>query len=121
MRTSRFILVAADGIILFFLWLCSPQFLKIYLFICWLCWAFIASRAFSLVATRGGYSAVVVRGLLTVVASLVAVVGSVVVVHGLSYSETCGIFWDRVSNPCLLHWQVDSLPLSHQGSPPLGI
>ena len=20
-------------------------------------------------------------------------------------------------NPCLLHWQADSLPLSHQGSP----
>ena len=24
---------------------------------------------------------------------------------------------DQVSDPCLLHWQVDSLPLSHQGSP----
>ena len=27
----------------------------------------------------------------------------------------CGIFPDRGSNLCLLHWQVDSLPLSHQG------
>ena len=27
----------------------------------------------------------------------------------------CGIF--QGSNPSLLHWQVDSLPLSHQGSP----
>ena len=27
-----------------------------------------------------------------------------------------GIFPDPGSSPCLLHWQVDSLPLSHQGS-----
>ena len=33
------------------------------------------------------------------------------------YSAACGIFPDQGSNPCLLHWQVDSLPLNHQGSP----
>ena len=27
------------------------------------------------------------------------------------------IFPDQGSNLCLLHWQVNSLPLSHQGSP----
>ena len=27
----------------------------------------------------------------------------------------CGIFLDQGSNPCLLHWQTDSLPLSCQG------
>ena len=27
-----------------------------------------------------------------------------------------GIFWIQGLNPCLLHWQEDSLPLSHQGS-----
>ena len=27
------------------------------------------------------------------------------------------IFPTQGSNPCLLHWQVDSLPLSHLGSP----
>ena len=27
-----------------------------------------------------------------------------------------GIFPDQGLNPCLLHWQVDSLPLSHQES-----
>ena len=43
--------------------------------------------------------------------------GSIVMVHGLSYSAACGIFLPQVSNPCLLHWQEDSLPLSHQGSP----
>ena len=36
---------------------------------------------------------------------------------GLSCSRACGIFPDQGSNPCLLHWQVDSLPLSHEGSP----
>ena len=39
------------------------------------------------------------------------------VVHGLSCSAARGIFPDQGSNLCLLHWQADSLPLSHQGSP----
>ena len=47
----------------------------------------------------------------------VQLVGSVVVAPGLSSSMACGIFLDQGSNPCLLHWQVYSLPLSHQGSP----
>ena len=42
--------------------------------------------------------------------------GSVAVAHGLGYSKACGIFPDQQLNPCLLHWQADSLPLSHQGS-----
>ena len=37
--------------------------------------------------------------------------------HGLSCPVACGIFPEQGSNPCLLDWQVDSLPLSHQGSP----
>ena len=36
--------------------------------------------------------------------------------HRLGCSEACGIFPDQGLNPCLLHWQADSLPLSHQGS-----
>ena len=68
---------------------------------------------------------VVVRGLLIVVASLVAEnglgarasvavarrlqsAGSVVVVHGLSGSVACGISLDQGLNPCPLHWQADS-------------
>ena len=43
--------------------------------------------------------------------------GSIVVAHGLSFSAACGIFPDQGSNLCPLHWQVDSLPLSRQGSP----
>ena len=43
--------------------------------------------------------------------------GSVVVAHGPSCSAACGIFPDQGSNTCALHWQADSQPLRHQGSP----
>ena len=43
--------------------------------------------------------------------------GSVVVTHWLSCSVACGVFPNQGLNLCLLHWQLDSLPLSHQGSP----
>ena len=43
--------------------------------------------------------------------------GSVVVAHGPSCSTACGILPDQGSNPCPLHWQADSQPLRHQGSP----
>ena len=42
---------------------------------------------------------------------------SVVVAHRLSCSAACGIFLDQSSNLCPLHWQADSSPLCHQGSP----
>ena len=45
--------------------------------------------------------------------------GSVVVAHGPSCSAACGIFPDQGSNPCPVHWQADSQPLHHQGSPKL--
>ena len=70
---------------------------------------------------------IAVCGLLIAVASLVAEHGSwahrlqylwhVGFAHGLSYSAACGILSDQGLNPCLLHWQADSLSLSHQGSP----
>lgn len=43
--------------------------------------------------------------------------GSIVVVHGLSCPEAWGVLTDRESNRGLLHWQVNSSPLSHQGTP----
>ena len=82
-----------------------------------------------------GYSVAAALGVLTAVASLVAEpglqgtraslgaaprlqsTGSVVVVHGLCCSVTYGIFPSQGSNPHLLHWQTDSLPLSHPGRP----
>ena len=36
---------------------------------------------------------------------------------GFSCSVACKIFPDQGLNLCLLHWQADSYPLSHQGSP----
>ena len=35
--------------------------------------------------------------------------------YGLRCSAAFGVILDRGSNQCLLHWQADSLPLSHQG------
>ena len=58
------------------------------------------------------------NGSVTVVPALYST-DSVVVAHGLSCSAMCGVFQDQGSNPCLLHWQVDSWPLSHEGSPVL--
>ena len=46
-------------------------------------------------------------------------VRSVAVTQGLSCSEACVIFLDQGSDPCPLHWQMDSYLLRHQGSPPL--
>ena len=47
-----------------------------------------------------------VDGLLSAVASPAAEPGSRA--HGLGYPTARGIFLDQGSNPCLLHWQVDS-------------
>ena len=45
--------------------------------------------------------------------------GSVVVAHWLSCSKARGIFPGQRVNPRPLHWQRDSYPLGHQGSPTL--
>ena len=42
---------------------------------------------------------------------------SAVVAHGLSSSAAHGIFLNQESNLYPLHWQVDSYPRCHQGSP----
>ena len=101
-----------------------------------------AAQAFSLVVASGGYSGCGVRpsievaplvaehrlqGMRTsvVTARALSSRGSQALEHrpsswgarGLSCSTVCGIFLDQGLNPCLLHWQADSLPLSHQGSP----
>ena len=41
--------------------------------------------------------------------------GSVVVEHGLSCPMASGVFMEQGLNPCLLHWQVDSLSPSQHG------
>ena len=73
-------------------------------------------RAFSIVEKRV-YSLVVVQGLLLPWLLLLGAQAWVVVVCGLTCSMEWGLFLDQGWNLCLLHWQADSLPLSHQGSP----
>ena len=87
----------------------------------WLCWVFISVRGLSLVAS-GGHSSSRCAGLslswpLLLQSTGSRRAGSVVVAHGPSCSAACGIFPDQGSNPCSLHWQADSQPLRHQGSP----
>ena len=88
----------------------------------WLCWVFVSVRGFSPVAVSGGRSSSRCAGLslsrpLFLQSTGSRRAGSVVVAHGLSCSAACGIFPDQGSNPCPLHWQADSQPLRHQGSP----
>ena len=76
----------------------------------------------SLVAASGGHSSLRCAGLslswpLLLRSTGSRRAGSVVVAHGPNCSVACGIFPDQGSNPCPLHWQADSQPLRHQGSP----
>ena len=87
----------------------------------WLCWVSLLCRPFSSCSKQCCCLFSVYR-LLTAVASLVSEhgrwdTGSVVEVDRLSCSTACGVIPDQGSNPCLLRWQADSLPLSPQGSP----
>lgn len=45
--------------------------------------------------------------------------GLISCVHGLRFPAACGTFLDQRLNPCPLHLQAGSLPLSHRGSPSL--
>ena len=98
-------------------------YLFIYLFIhLWLCWVLASVQGLSLVAASGGHSSSRCAGpslsrplFLRSTGSRRA--GSAIVAHGPSRSAACGIFPDQGSNPCPLHWQADSQPLHHQGSP----
>ena len=96
----------------------------------WLHWVLVAAFRLSRVVVSGGWSLIVVQGLLTAVASLwntasrahrphelwhvgstvaahrLQSVGLVIVVYGLS-CPTCEIS-DQESYPCPLHWQADS-------------
>ena len=95
----------------------------IYLFIYfWLCWVFVSVQGLSPVAASGGHPSSRCAGLslsrpLLLRSTGSRRTGSVVVAHGPSCSAACGIFPDQGSNPCPLHWQANSQPLRHQGSP----
>ena len=71
------------------------------------------SGLLTVAAPRCGAQASLVAACRLTTASLVAVI----VAHGLCYSSGCGITLIQGSNLCPLHWQADSYPLYHQGSP----
>ena len=104
----------------------STELFFVCLFVCfiyfWLCWVFVSVQGLSLVAASGGHSSSRCTGLslsrpLLLRSTGSRCAGSVVVAHGPSCSVACGIFPDQGSNPYPLHWQTDSQPLHHQGSP----
>ena len=111
----------------------SPTFVIYRLYVCmyvcmylfiylWLCWVFVSVRGLSLVVASGGHSSSRCAGLslswpLLLRSTGSRCPGSVIVAHGPSCSAACGILPDQGSNPCPLHWQADSQPLRHQGSP----
>ena len=79
-------------------------------------------RGLSLVVASGGHSSSRCAGLSLSRPLLLQTTGSrragsVIVAHRPSCSAACGIFPDQGSNPCPLHWQADSQPLHHLGSP----
>ena len=74
-----------------------------FIFHFWLCWLFGAAWAF---AVESGATL-----------CLFWSTGSAVVGRVLNCSAACAVFPDQGWNPCILPWQVDSLSLSHQGSP----
>ena len=87
-----------------------------------LCWVFVSVRGLSLVVASGGHSSSRWAGLslsrpLLLWSTGSRRAGSVIVAHGPSRSAACEIFPDQGSKPCPLHWQADSQPLRHQGSP----
>ena len=88
----------------------------------WLCWVSVAACKLSLVAESRGSSPLWCVGFLLLWLLLLCSAGSrcpgsVVVAHGPHCSEVRGIFPEQGSNPCVLHWQVDSQPPDHQGRP----
>ena len=104
----------------FFKILCG-QFTSLFIYF-WLCWVFVSVRGLPPAAASGGHSSPRCAGLslsrpLLLRSTGSRRAGSVIVAHGLSCSAACGIFPDQGSNPRPLHWQADSQPLRHQGSP----
>ena len=108
-----------------FLWssISFSFFFKFILFIyLWLCWVLVPVWGLSPVVASGGHSSSQRVGLSPPRPHLLRTTGSrrtgsATVAHGSSRSAACGILPDQGSNPCPLHWQADSQPQRHQGSP----
>ena len=120
-RTQQQRPTAAKNKYIYFLFFIFFKFIYLFIYF-WLCWVFVSVRGLSLVVASGGLSSSRCAGLSLSRPLLLRSTGSrrassVVVAHGLTCSAACGIFPDQGSNPCPLHWQADSQPLRHQGSP----
>ena len=112
-------MVGSLGSIILFFFLIF--FLNLFIYF-WLCWVFVSVRGPSLVVASGGHSSSRCAGPslsrpLPLRSTGSRRAGSVAVAHGLSRSAACGILPDQGPNPRPLHWQADSQPLRHQGSP----
>ena len=94
------------------------------------CWVFVSVRGLSPVVASGGHSSSRCGGHSSSRCAGLSpsrppplpstgsrCTGSAIVAHGPSRSTACGILPDQGSNPRALHWQADSQPLRHQGSP----
>ena len=108
------------GIVFFFFFFFN-KFIYLFIYL-WLCLVFVSVQGLSLAGASGGHSSSRCAGLslsrpLLLRSTGSRRAGSVVVAHGPSCSVACGILPDRGTNPCPLHWQADSQPLRHQGSP----
>ena len=70
----------------------------------------LCARAFSRSGEQGLLSGCSHRHFIVVTSMIVEhrISGLVAVVLGLSCPAACGIFLDKESNLCPLHWQVDS-------------
>ena len=104
---------------LFYLFIYLFIYLSIYL---WVCWVFVSVRGLSPLVASGGHSSSRCAGLslsppLFLRSTGSRCAGSVIVARGPSCSAAHGIFPDQGLNRCPLHWQADSQPLHHQGSP----
>ena len=107
-------------VVTFFFFFTYLFYLFIYL---WLCWVFVSVRGLSLVVASGGHSSSRCAGL-SLSRPLLLRAEHRLQMRRLS---SCGSraqllrgMWDlprQGSNPCPLHWQADSQPLRHQGSP----
>ena len=92
------------------------------LFVFWLCWVFASVRGVSPAVASGSHSSsqcvcLSLSRPLLLRSTGSRRAGSAVVAHGPSCCAACGILPDQGSNPCPLHWQADSQPRRHQGSP----
>ena len=106
----------------FFFYVCMYVCIMYVCMYVWLCWVFASVRGPSPVAASGGHSSLQCAGLslswpLLLRSTGSRRAGSAILAHGPSRSAAFGIFPDQGSNPCSLHWQADSQPLRHQGSP----